>query len=160
MSYAHLLKTNNFSWLPKFARNKNEANYAPRIAKFRRNWAAAQKSNRKSIENRFELNYKGWLTSIKQGNAQRRANFFRAVEAGKRQTVPRAHSASPPRSGRRRNSRSLLKNMHNARLEKTKTNLRIKIAALESQRNNIERQLNSLRREIRDLPSRTRSLYQ
>lgn len=171
MSYAHFLSKNNFSWRPAYVRN--ESNFRSQITSYRAKWRGASRANRPAIESNFKRNYNKWLVKVKMANTEKRKKnqelfnqIRQAKKAGNNATVarlvnspPRATAqasprrlSSPVRSGKKRNSKSLIKMMASNKLAEMKKNLRAQMNALESQRNNIERKINAVRREFRSLP--------
>lgn len=64
-----------------------------------------------------------------------------------------ARTPSPARSGKRRNTSIMLKNMHARRLVQMKRNMRSQIADLENQRNELQRQITKLYTNLDRLPA-------
>jgi hypothetical protein len=179
-----LKKPYTFIWKPKYVRNAGNfsnvlAGYRSRYAAASRGSAEERK-----IVSNFNRNYTAWLQKSKEGNnkarkqlgsfrnnliAARRSGNEAAVQnvlkkynvsagsvrkASPARRTPVSRSASPQRSGKKRNTSNLRKAMANRNLSQIKANLMAQKAVLESERNKLETQIFAIIRKIGELPNR------
>ena len=174
--------SSNFSWRPSFIKNMTNftnkiENYRKRYVK-----APEGSANERKIVANFNNAYSAWLVKVKNENAKRRAKenaFFKNLTNARRsgnagaiakvmakyekgvvspraalvaRRTPVAHSASPQRSGKKRNTGNLRKMMAHRNLSRMKANLMTQKAALESERNKLETKIFAIIRKLGDLP--------
>jgi len=140
----------------KIASNFNKA-YNAWITKVKN-----ENTNRRAKESAFFTNLRA---ARKSGNAAAVAAVLakygnggkspvKSVAAAARQRpTPVARSASPKRSGKRRNTGNLRMMMARRNLHQLKTSLMAQKAALESERNKLENQIFSIIRKLGELPN-------
>lgn len=163
MSYIHFLKKNNTSWRPSYVRNYSD--FTNTVASYRSKWRDSNRNSRSKIETNFKKKYNSWLAKVRQMDAEKRKTnqylfekIRQARKTGNNSLLSRllnktpSRLSAPARSGKSRDTKSLFKKMHNARLRGIKNDMRSRINALELQRNNLERQINSIRVQLRELP--------
>ena len=127
------------SWIAK-VKSENVKRRAKESAFFA-NLSAARKSRDAAAINAVLAKY---------GNGGK--SPVKSVVAAARQHSPVARSASPKRSGKRRNTGNLRKQMAHRKLSETKGNLMAQKAELERQRNNLETKIFALIRKLGELP--------
>lgn len=181
-SYEYYLRqpASNASWRPSFIRNMS--NFENTIQNYREKYGKAPQgsANKRKVVANFNKAYGSWLTRVKNENAKRRDRegaFFKNLTAARksgnsaavkavlsrysnaaaspprRRSSPVARSASPKRSGKRRNTGNLRKAMAHRNLTQLKANLMAQKAALEFERNKLETQIFTLIRKIGELPN-------
>ena len=128
------------AWIAK-VKNENAKRRAAELSLFR-NLREAKKSGNAASVNAVLARYaNGGKSPIK------------SVVAAVRRRTPVARSASPKRSGKRRNTGNLRMMMAHRNLAKFKANLMAQKAALESERNKLETEIFSIIRKIGELPN-------
>ena len=172
----------NSSWRPAFVRNTSNftntvQNYREKYAK-----APMGSAEERKVVANFNKAYGAWIAKVKNENVKRRATesaFFKNLSAARKsgnaaavgavlakyanaaavasparqRSSPVARSASPKRSGKKRNSGNLRKAMAHRNLSRMKANLMAQKAALEFERNKLETQIFALIRKIGELPN-------
>jgi hypothetical protein len=138
----------------KIASNFNKA-YNAWITKVKN-----ENTNRRAKESAFFANLRA---ARKSGNAAAVAAVMAKYGNGAKSTVksaaarqratPVAHSASPKRSGKKRNTGNLRMMMARRNLHQLKTSLMAQKAALESERNKLETQIFTIIRKLGKLPN-------
>lgn len=182
MVHETYLKRSNTSWRPAYVRNMSNfastiENYRASYMK-----APEGSAEERQVVANFNKAYTAWINKVKAENVKRRATeraFFTNLTAArktgnstavkavlskyntsvKRQSppraaapLPRARSASPKRSGKKRNSGNLRKMMARRNLSRVRANLMAQKAELENERNKIETKIFTLIRQIGELP--------
>jgi hypothetical protein len=127
------------AWVEK-VKNENAKRRAAELSLFR-NLRAAKKSGNAAAINAVLARY------ANGGNSP-----AKRVAAAARQRAPVARSASPKRSGKRRNSTNLRKAMADRNLAMLKAPLLAEKALLENQRNALERRIFEIIRTLGQLP--------
>lgn len=129
------------AWIAK-VKNENAKRRA-KESEFFKNLSAARKSGNAAAINAVMAKY-----SNGKASPPRRAS----VSPRRAGSASVARSASPKRSGKKRNISNLRKQMAHIKLSETKANLMAQKAALERQRNNLETKIFALIRKLGELP--------
>lgn len=130
------------AWITK-VKNENARRRAQESAFFK-NLSAARKSGNAAAVSAVLAKY---------ANAAAAAPPRPVSASPARQRSPVARSASPKRSGKKRNSKNLRKALAHRTLSRLKANLMAQKTALEVERNRLETQIFALIRQIGELPN-------